>query len=240
MINFIVVDDIDFYRKLIKNIIVEFSIKTDEEVNIHIFDNYNCDFKRMARLKLENKFYILDIETPRHNGICEAKQIRKNDIESPILFSSMYEKSYSGELLRSNIKFGFVSKLESIGFERALFYEIMYLYNEIIYLPKLTLNSSNSLSNVPYRSISYIESTNGEINIKTRNGKVPIKTPLLKLEKELPTYFFQCHRSCIVNLKNVVHIGKKIILDDGSEITKISKYRKKELIKRYKKEQDFD
>ena len=240
MINFIVVDDIDFFRKQIKSVIIRFSIKTDEEIKLHIFEEYNSDFRKTTRLKLKNKFYILDIETPRHNGIDEVRQIRKTDSESPVLFSSMYERNYGGELLRSNLKFDFVSKIDNIGFERALFTEIMYLYNEIIYLPKLTLNSNNSLSNVPYRSISYIESINGEINIKTRNGKVPIKISLVKLEKELPTYFFQCHRSYIVNLKNVIYIGKKIIFDDGSEITKISKYRRKELIKRYKKEQDFD
>lgn len=150
VVNFIAVDDVKFFREQIKDVIIKFSIKADVEVKIFSFEEYNAEFKKTTKMNLQNKFYILDIETKKNNGIDAVRQIRKTDYENPIIFSSMYERRYGGELLRSNLKFDFVSKTEPIGFERALFSKIVYTYNEVIYLPKLTLDASNSLSNIQH------------------------------------------------------------------------------------------
>lgn len=239
MINFIVVDDVEFFRKQVSNTILRFSFKIDEDVNKYVFSEYDSDFRKISKLKLENKIYILDIETKKSNGIDEARKIRRLDKDSSIIFLTLYENTYGGKLLRSKLNFDFVSKTENIGLNKALLNSFISIYKNIKNNKLFVLNQSKGLYNIPYKNIYYIKSENGETIIKTSNKSIPIKKSLTKLIKQLPDFFFQCHRSYIVNLKNVVFIGKKIIFDDGSEVTKISKYKKKDLIDAYKKEQDL-
>ena len=82
MINFIVVDDMEFFREQINDVILSFSMKSNIPTNKYIFDEYNKNFRKISNSKLENKIYVLDIETPKHNGIEEAKKIRKKDENS--------------------------------------------------------------------------------------------------------------------------------------------------------------
>lgn len=72
MINFIVVDDIEFFREKIKNTILHFSFNCNVEIKNYMFDEYNYDFRKITNKKIENKVYILDIETK--NTMASKKQ----------------------------------------------------------------------------------------------------------------------------------------------------------------------
>lgn len=239
MLNFIVVDDIEFFRKQVSNTILKFSFNIEEEVYKYVFDEYNKDFKKISNSKLENKIYVLDIETKNSNGIEEARKIRKFDKECKIVFLTLYENTYGGNLLRSSLDFYFISKTENIGLNNALLNCFMNIYNSIKSNEKLSLIQNNFLYNIKYDDIYYIKSEFGESIIQTKNKRIMIKKSLSSLLIKLPDFFFQCHRSCIVNLKNIVFIGKKIIFSNGKEINKISKYRKKLLVEAFKKEQNM-
>lgn len=239
MLNFIVVDDIEFFRRQVSNTILQFSFNIDNEIYKYVFDEYNEGFKKISKAKLENKIYVLDIETKKSNGIEEARKIRKFDKECKIIFLTLYENTYSGNLLRSKLNFYFVSKTENIGLNNALLNCFKNIYNSIKSNEKLLLIQNSLLYNIKYDDIYYIKSEFGESIIQTKTKSITIKKSLSSLLTKLPDFFFQCHRSYIVNLKNVIFIGKKIIFADGKEIDKISKYRKKMLVEAFKKEQDL-
>lgn len=238
MINFIAVDDIEFFRDEINDAILAFSMKTDIPINKYIFDEYNKDFRKISNSKLENKIYILDIETPKHNGIDEAKKIRKKDENSTIIFLTNYESTYYPTLLRSNIKYNFVSKGE-------VFKIILNNYFKIvannIYSPKgkLMFNDHNALINISYEDIIYIYSRNNKNIIKTINNEISTRKSLEFLLSKLPKYFVKSHRACLINIKRVIYIRKEIIFSDGSKTDLLSRTYKNSVIKAYKKEQDL-
>ena len=238
MINFIAVDDIEFFRDEINDAILAFSMKTDIPINKYIFDEYNKDFRKISNSRLENKIYILDIETPKHNGIDEAKKIRKKDENSTIIFLTNYESTYYPTLLRSNIKYNFVSKGE-------VFKIILNNYFKIvannIYSPKgkLMFNDHNALINISYEDIIYIYSRNNKNIIKTINNEISTRKSLEFLLSKLPKYFVKSHRACLINIKRVIYIRKEIIFSDGSKTYLLSRTYKNSVIKAYKKEQDL-
>lgn len=238
MMNFIVVDDIEFFRKQVHNTIIRFNAKVDVKNNSYIFNEYNDDFKKISKEKLQNKVYILDIETKKSNGIDEARKIRLFDQTSPIIFLTLYENTYCGELLRSRLSFIFISKTDKTDFNKILLDYFLKLYYDLK-SKTIKLDNTKTICNIPYKDILYFYSNDGKTIVKTFNSDIPIKLSLIKLSKILNDDFFQVHRAYIANLKNIVFIGKKIIFIDGTELTNISKYRKNDVIKAYKKEQNY-
>ena len=84
MINFIVVDDFKEITKKVENIINKIMMNNKIEYKVHIFYDYNSEFKKIVNEPLTNKIYFLDIETNSASGIDIARLIRKNDLESII------------------------------------------------------------------------------------------------------------------------------------------------------------
>ena len=78
----------------------------------------------------------------------------------------------------------------------------------------------NSTHYIPEDSIRYIEGGKGvQCYIHTDNETI-IATQLMKdVMKKLPSYFYRCHSSYIINLRRIKSIGNyKITLDNGEEI----------------------
>lgn len=238
MINFIVVDDMKFFREQINEAILSFSMKSDIPTNKYIFSEYDENFKKVSNSKLENKIYVLDIETPKHNGIDEAQKIRKKDEDSTIIFLTNYESTYYPTLLRSNMKYNFISKGE-------VFKVILNNYFDIvadnIYSSKgkLTVGDHDALINIKYEDIIYIYSKDNKNIIKTKSNEIMVRKSLKFLLSKLPDYFVRSHRACIVNIKHIIYIRKEILFSDGSKIDLLSRTYKNSVIKAYKKEQDL-
>lgn len=233
MINFIVVDDMEFFREQINDVILSFSMKSDIPTNKYIFDDYNKSFRKISNSKLENKIYVLDIETPKHNGIEEAKKIRKKDENSTIIFLTSYESTYYPSLLRSEMKYNFVSKQE-------LFKIILVNYFNIIadnicsYKNNLVFSDHNALISIRYEDILYIYSQNNKNIIKTINNEISVSKSLDFLLSKLPKNFVRSHRACIVNIKKIIYIKNKIIFSNGEEINLLSRTYKNIVIESYK------
>lgn len=238
MINFIVVDDMEFFREQINEAILSFSMKSDIPIEKYIFNEYDKDFRKVSNSKLENKVYVLDIETPKHNGIDEAQKIRKKDEDSTIIFLTNYESTYYPTLLRSNMKFNFISKGE-------VFKLILNNYFNIvannIQSPKgkLTFNDRNALISIKYEDIIYIYSKDNKNIIKTKTNEIIVSKSLEFLLSKLPDYFVKSHRACVVNIKHTIYIRKEILFSDGSKTNLFSRTYKNNVIEAYKKEQDL-
>lgn len=69
-----------------------------------------------------------------------------------------------------------------------------------------TVKTKTTTYHIPYRSIYYFESKNKRISLRTENNEIQFYYTLSKLEEEVPTYFFRCHHSFIVNSNYVISI----------------------------------
>ena len=92
MINFIVVDDFKEMTKKVELIINKIMMNNKVDYKIHIFEDYNKDFKNIMNEPLTNKIYLLDIETKSASGIDVARVIRKTDLDSVIIFITAHEE----------------------------------------------------------------------------------------------------------------------------------------------------
>lgn len=220
--NFIVVDDIEFFRNKIKENIIKFSFSSSLELNYYIFDEYNTNFKKISKSSLENKIYILDIETPKNNGINIARQIRKTDEGSTIIFLTSYEDTYSSELLRSSLNFRFVSKNEM--FSGGLI-DCFKIVEEGLTSSSYTITFKDMYKpySIKYEDILYIKAQNKKTIIKTINKEIETRKTLDWFLKNLPEYFLKSHRSCIVNANNIFMFRKKIVFQNGDETELLSK-----------------
>lgn len=227
MINFIVVDDMEFFREQINDAILLFSIKSDIPTKTYIFDDYNSDFKKISNSMIENKIYVLDIETPKHNGINEALKIRAKDKVSTIIFLTSYETNYYPALLRSNIMFNFISKSETF---KTILYNYFCIISNNLYSDKtaLTFSDHGTLICINTDDITYIYSESNKNVIKTRHNLIVVSKPLDFLLSKLPKSFIRSHRACIVNIKRISCIKNEIIFDDGTKTSLLSRtYREK-------------
>ena len=113
MINIILCDDDNSFRKNIVIKIKKYMDKYNFEYKIHEFNDYNSQFSKIINLELTNKIYVLDIETPSRSGIDIARIIRKDDVESPIIFLTGHEE-LGHVILSKDIHFlAFINKFDN-------------------------------------------------------------------------------------------------------------------------------
>lgn len=72
---------------------------------------------------------------------------------------------------------------------------------------------------LPLRQITYIEARKQYVVIHTQDGEYRMKATLADTEKELDEYFLRCQRSFVVNLREVLRIGRDCVeLKDGTQV----------------------
>ena len=86
MINFIIVDDLNFWVNCIEKKINKILFNSKVNYKNYKFNNYNHDFFDIVLTNLENKVYILDSEIKDKDGIDIASKIRSIDKTSEIIF----------------------------------------------------------------------------------------------------------------------------------------------------------
>lgn len=88
---------------------------------------------------------------------------------------------------------------------------------------------------IPHKEIIYCSSYMHYINIITSRGIYKQKKSISKMEEILPKYFLRCHRTIIVNTKNIEVLSPKIIkMKNGDELP-VSLNKREELYSAYVK-----
>ena len=114
MVNVIICDDNIKDRNNIQLIIKDFMIKNKIEYNLHIFEDYNKNFDNIITSKLPFKIYLLDIETPSRSGIDIAREIRRKDVDSVIIFLTGHEE-LGPTVLKNDLMFlSFINKFDNL------------------------------------------------------------------------------------------------------------------------------
>lgn len=237
--NFIIYEDEKKYITSYKNVIHKLLGATTINYKVIEINEYNENSMEIMNKIEGNKIYILDIEVPGKNGLELARKIRRTgDWTSPIIIVTSHEEfktvGYTGKILMLN----FISKNEVL--ENDL-HETLEVALEINMANKsLYYTNKGEIYHIPYQDILYIEKNLNDnlCNVVTKNNTYNIRKTIIDLEKKLSDdiNFVKTHRSCIVNLKNIIHVDfeSNIIAFVNKEIDLLSRAHKKILKERIK------
>ena len=233
MIEFIICDDDKNFLKKVENVVDKVMLKKNIEYKIHKFNDYDKKFMDIIKAKENPRVYILDIELPSESGINIGRQIRRKDLESPIIFLTGHEE-LGALLLRKDVNFlAFINKFEE--FEERLKNN---LERSLLTLNKkkfLELNDKKACYRLFLDSILYLtrDSVERKTKIYTDSNIHTVNKSLKDIEKHLDSRFEKTHRACIINKDRVAEINYKtreIIFDNGSKIDFLSKKYKLEVL----------
>lgn len=234
MVNVIICDDNVKDRNNVARLVEEFMLKNKIDYKLHIYSDYNKEFNNAMDSKMPFKIYLLDIETPSRSGIDIARQIRKKDLKSVIMFLTGHDELGS-IVLKNDIMFlSFINKFDDVkGRLNASLRKALELLekNSII-----RINDRNTVYTIDLADILYItkDSFERKTIIKTDYSEFKINRPLAEISELLDDRFSQTHRACYINNDRVVKIDgtKRIIyFDNSEEIDLLSVKFKKELLK---------
>ena len=113
MINFIVCEDSEIILERNIDVINKVMLNNNIEYRIYKFQSYNEELKNIIKEPLENKIYILDIELGSDSGIDLAGDIRKIDLTSFIIISTVHSEYIPYTLKSKLLIFDYVSKLSN-------------------------------------------------------------------------------------------------------------------------------
>lgn len=236
MYNIIIVDDNKFFLDQIKNFITSYKNIFKYDINIHMFNEYDENFYKLKNLPIDNKIYILDIETKNGNGLDEAEDIYEINSKSKVIIISSYENKYYSRMLRfPDFYIGFISKKQGIDNIEDDIYKYISKAIKLYNINDSFIVKNNNYTNKIYiDEVTFIESNNRHTIIHRLNkSNIESKIPLKIFEKKLPKNFKKTHKSCIVNFHNIDSLNAKdnmMTFKDGTNTDLISRKYKKDTI----------
>lgn len=233
MIDFIICDDDSIVVEKVVKVVSNIMMKNRLEYNIHTFNDYDDEFIKFISRNNHNCVYILDIETPSRSGIDVARIIRKNDIESVIIFLTGHEELGQIVLKKELLFLAFINKFED-SFER-LNSSILEALRMLSIKKILRFEERGTIYTISVNDILYItrDSIDRKSVIKTNNNEFRTYKSLVEIKSMLDDRFCKTHRACIINKDRVCKINKQkkiIVFDNGLSIDLISDKYKKELV----------
>lgn len=143
---------------------------------------------------------FLDIKMNQMNGMDAAKEIRKANNKTNIIFVTAL-KEYVFDSFEVDAVNYLVKPIEIQKLQRTL--------EKLVRLVSSTddnfiiIHKNSEITKISFSDIMYCEAVNHHIFLYERNNIHEYKSKIDDLEKELTDDFFRCHRSYIVNLKYV-------------------------------------
>ena len=230
MVNVIICDDNNKDRNNVIQIVENFMIKNKIEYKTHVYDDYNKKFMDVIENKMPSKIYLLDIETPSRSGIDIAREIRRKDVDSVIIFLTVHEE-LGNIVLKNDLMFlSFINKFDNLNVR--LNNSLKKALNLLKHKRIIKFNDRNTIYTLNIEDILYLtkESFERKTVIKTDYAEFKVNNSLTEIINMLDERFIQTHRSCFINNDRKVKIDKtnKIIyFDNGEKIDLLSdKYRK--------------
>ena len=233
MVNVVICDDnskdLDSTAKLIE----KYMLKNDIEYNRYLFDDYNDRFKSFINKKLPSRIYILDIETPSGSGIDMAREIRRKDLDSIIIFLTVHEE-LGNLVLKNDLMFlAFINKFDD--YENRLNNCLDTSLKLLNQKRMLRFNDRNTVYTINLDDILYFtkDSYERKTIIVTDYTEYKVNNTLTEITGLLDERFKKTHRACIINQNRVSKLDKQnrtIIFDNGEQINLISSKYRRELV----------
>lgn len=233
MINFIVVDDIKYFSDEVSNIIDKVMMKNTLEYKIHIFNDYDSKFMKIMKNSMSNKIYILDIESKSASGLDVARMIRKNDVNSIIIFLTAHNELGSVVSKEQLLVLTFICKFDDFktNIKLAINKSLQILGKNTV----IKFKDYNTFYTIHLKDILYVthDSIDRKSIIKTDYTVYKVNNSLAEIKEMSFNKLKQTHRSCLVNEDRITKIDIKkneIVFDNGEKIDMVSSSYKKELI----------
>lgn len=225
MLNFILCDDDKNFCSKVKEIINKYMLKTKYEYKIHTYYDYDSSFEKIVKSKISFKIYILDIETPSSSGIDIVRKIRKDDINSVIIFLTGHEELGLSILKNEFCILTLINKFDDC--EERLKSSISKSLQIINKKTLLRIKERNITYTFNLESILYIakDSIERKTILNTDYGEYKINKTLKEIASMIDGRFVKTHRACYVNMDRVLLIdkkNKKITFDNKSDINLLS------------------
>lgn len=224
MLNIIICDDcVNDVNKIEK--IVRDYLK-NIEFNIYKYYDFDKNFLKIINMDLENKIYLLDIETPSMSGIDVARIIRKNDYSSVIIFLSGHD-DLSRIVAKKNIMcLNFINKYDNL--KNNLKNSLELALSIVGKKRRVKYQSKGIIYNIEIDSILYItkETISRKTIIVCDNNTYSLNMSMKSVISELTNDFVQVHRACFINKNRIKQIDYKnmiITFDNSISIDLVSK-----------------
>ncbi|MCL2775622.1 MAG: LytTR family DNA-binding domain-containing protein [Oscillospiraceae bacterium] len=207
-------DDEQQQAEYIRAIINKWAEQNRIQIRTDMFSSAE-DFKSTWNESEKYDILLLDIQMGGQNGVELAKEIRKSDTKTSIVFITGFAdymaEGYDVSALHYLMKPVKEDKLFEV-FDKA----VKNLEKDTEFL-SFTINRKDIF--IPLRDIIYIESSLHYVIINTEREQYKIKMPLAEIETKLGGGFYKCTRSFIVGLRYIRRISKdEIILTDGVSV----------------------
>ena len=227
MIKFIVLEDNQNFQETIISVIQKLVFKTNYDYEIEKYDKYNKKLKDSILDCSMRKIYILDIELENSkSGLEVAKEIRKVDWDSEIIFVTSHNKMFE-TVYRTIFKiFNFIEKFHNL--EERLAEDLELILNQKADYKKFCFENNKIKIQIYLKDILYIyrDTHERKLVIKTKNNKFLINMTINDMLANLDERFKQIHRACIVNtdVVNKYDWNKgHFVLDSGKQVELCSK-----------------
>lgn len=233
MIKFIICEDNLDTLERTSQTVTKSMMKYDIEYKVYKFPKYTNELKKLINENGNVKIYILDVELPGISGLEIASEIREDDDDSIIIFATAHP-DYRDDI--------FYSRLSAIDYipKQQLYQErlqntIEYVIDKKYKNKSISIISKHNHCKILYKEINYIEKCQmqNKCIIHLVDGETKeVITSITKMKEQLGNTFFQTHKSCLVNLKNIKNIDYSnciITFQNGDKTTLFAVATKKEL-----------
>lgn len=233
MIKFIICEDNLDTLERTSQTVTKSMMKYDIEYKVYKFPKYTNELSKLINETGDVKIYILDVELPGISGLEIASEIREDDDDSIIIFATAHP-DYRDDI--------FYSRLSAIDYipKQQLYQErlqntIEYVIDKKYKNKSISIISKHNHCKILYKEINYIEKCQmqNKCIIHLVDGETKeVTTSIAKMKEQLGNTFFQTHKSCLVNLKNIKNIDYSnciITFQNGDKTTLFAVATKKEL-----------
>ena len=203
MINFIICEDNKNVRDLHEALISKITMPYDFDYTVHSFEKYNNNLKEIINTPSNLKIYILDLELPGKTGLEIAQDIRKVDWDSIIIVLTSHDELELKLFKEKLLIFDFISKFDN--YEKRLTDSINLVIKNLNCRSALVFKQDKEIYHIKYDNILYIfrDNTKNKTKIKAIDKEYYVRDTLTNVAKQLDNRFYQTHRACYVNLKNI-------------------------------------
>lgn len=177
-------------------------------------------------LKGEADLSIIHISGNNDKNIRMAKDIQSYFPHMKVIFYS--EKAICAEAVFDAVpSFFFKIPLDDNRLKNAFIRIVREIHNEKS--QSLHITYKGKIIRLRFETINYIESIGRKLCIYTSIGGFETNATMVEIMTKLPAYFYQCHRSYIINLKKVTSYSASEVCILDKDLIPVSRNMKAEL-----------
>lgn len=164
---------------------------------------------------------FLDIMNADGNGIQFAETLHKLDPMTKLVFVTSHAEEFYQDIFRcppGSEPAAYLSKPVQEKYLRNALEKIIISSNETQAL--ISVNINHQTKYIRCEEIIYISSNLRQLDIITENEKLVCYGKMDEIQRRLPGYFCQCHRSHIINIRKIQRVNNwtSIEMKNGTQI----------------------